>query len=324
MCIFRDRNVPEHLFVWVFVLFSVAMGPDPSAFACSCAWEGPFLTVVKKSPLVVRGKILRHHAGPSPAMDVLVLETLCGGLLDSGMQVQMGDGMHCRPLMSDFPIGTEWILALNGPGAKPGKGLALSHCGEYWLATKNGRVTGSIDGKPGDRKSMTLAELRRRLRYPAFRQKLHGRIQHGQRFQQGFGPGFVFVLEPVSNGWEIRVRETGREENLARLTPPLHFVPNPREIEGWQFMEDPSGCSSRPYNAEAGPENPRKFIFSPEVGRAIQGPDAQTSVTVEEIETVRRFGRGTFTIEDFALGPGKNGCPELLRMGFTVEIEGGF
>lgn len=52
----------------------------------------------------------------------MVLETLAGGLLDSGLIVQMGDGMHCRPMLGGFPPGSEWILALNGPGAKPGTG----------------------------------------------------------------------------------------------------------------------------------------------------------------------------------------------------------
>lgn len=108
------------LFVFLCLAGFLSM-PDTSA-ACSCLWRGPFLTVAKEAPLVVRGKILRHHPGPAPVMDVLVLETLAGGILDSGLVIQMGDGMHCRPMMEGFPPGSEWILALNGPGAKPGKG----------------------------------------------------------------------------------------------------------------------------------------------------------------------------------------------------------
>jgi len=56
-------------------------------------------------------------------MDVLVLETLAGGLLDSGLVVQMGDGALCRPTLDGFQPGSEWIFALNGPGSKPGAGL---------------------------------------------------------------------------------------------------------------------------------------------------------------------------------------------------------
>ena len=89
----------------------------------------------------------------------------------------------------------------------------------------------------------------------------------GERFRRPFGGRFEFLLEPTPMGWDIVIKELGRDENLARLTPPLHFVPNPREIEGWHFSDNPSDCASRDYEAEAGPENPRKFIFSPEVGK---------------------------------------------------------
>ena len=324
MCIFRGLTGLNKTVLFVSVMMAMAFGLEVRADACSCVWEGPFLVVARKAPLVVRGKILRHHTGPQPSMDVLVLETLSGGVLDSGLQVQMGNGMYCRPMAGDFPPGTEWILALNGPGAKPGNGLALSHCGEYWLSVTDGRVAGSIDGKQGDKKQIQLSDLRNRLRYPAFSQTFHGRVQSGERFHRAFGPGFAFILEPAANGWEIVVKEPGREENLARLTPPLHFVPNLREIEGWQFLDDPSRCPSLPYAAEAGPANPRQFIFSPEVGRQIQGPDAGRAVTPEEIEMIRRFGRGTLTIEDFALGPEKDGCPGIIWMVFVVQIEGGY
>lgn len=119
--------------------------------------------MVGEAPLVVRGRILRHHPGMAPAMDVLVLETLQGGLLDSGMTVQMGDGRHCRPDLDLFPPESEWVLALNGPGAKPGKGWALSHCGEYWLKVQAGEVFGSIDGKQGEVQRLPWSEFRARF-----------------------------------------------------------------------------------------------------------------------------------------------------------------
>jgi len=97
-------------------------------------------------------------------MDVLVLETLAGGLLDSGLVVQMGDGMHCRPMLDGFPPGSEWILALNGPGSKPGKGMALSHCGEYWLGIEGNEVVGSIDGVQNQVRRMPWPEFKKQLK----------------------------------------------------------------------------------------------------------------------------------------------------------------
>jgi hypothetical protein len=310
-------------FMYLMLMIGILMVPPP-IHACSCAWKGPFLTVAKESPLVVRGKIIRHHPGETPTMDVLVLETLSGGLLDSGLNVQMGDGMHCRPAMELFPPDTEWILALNGPGSKPGNGLAISHCGEYWLKVDNGAVVGSIDGDQNQVKRILLEEFKNRFLYPRFKETFSGKIMAGERLRRPFGGRFEFILEPMPMGWEIVIQELGRHENLSRLTPPLHFVPNPREIDGWHFLDNPSDCAARPYAAEAGPENPRKFIFSPEVGKKIAGPDAGQSVTPEEIQSIEKFGRGTLMLEKFELQPGMDGCPKILWIEFDVQLEGGY
>ncbi|MBN2539090.1 MAG: hypothetical protein JXB09_03490 [Deltaproteobacteria bacterium] len=325
MSICKAGGVPEMKRITVLCLIlwlGFCMIPSPTG-ACSCDWRGPFLTVAKDAPLVVRGTILRHHLGQTPTMDVLVLETLAGGLLDTGLVVQMGDGMFCRPTLDGFPPGSDWILALNGPGSKPGSGLALSHCGEYWLRVENGDVAGSIDGVEKQVQRISLQEFKRRFLYSLFSEKISGRIAAGERFLRPFGSRFEFILEPTLTGWEIVIKECGRDENLSRLTPPLHFAPNPREIEGWHLSDNPSDCPSRPYAAKKGPDNPRRFIFSPDVGERIDGEKAGRSVTVEEVEDVRRFGRGTLTIESFKLETGRDGCPKIEWMNFSVQLEGG-
>jgi hypothetical protein len=273
----------------LFLICCLGLANPSPAGACSCAWKGPFFIAAQDAPLVVIGKILRHHPGESPTMDVLVSETLKGGLLDSGLVVQMGDGMHCRPSIDLFPVGTSWVLAINGQGAKPGNGLAISHCGEYWLRVEDNQVIGSIDGKIDQIKRIPLQEFKNRFLYPRFNEEISGRVETGKQFRRPFGQRFEFILEPTQNGWEILIREYGRDENLSRLTPPFHFVPNPREIEGWHLLKDPSACGNRPFNADAGPENPRKFIFSPDVGRKISYRPETLSADVKE---VANFGRG--------------------------------
>jgi hypothetical protein len=93
----------------------LAAGP---LWACSCPWLGAFLDVAPLAPLVVRAEVLQHSLGAGqPTLVLRAKEALAGGLLDSGLVVAMSDGMHCRPDAALFPPGSEWILALNGPGA---------------------------------------------------------------------------------------------------------------------------------------------------------------------------------------------------------------
>ena len=71
----------KKLALW-YLWFVISLLAYPSyTNACSCSWAGPFLTVSKDAPLVIQGKIIRHHPGKSPSMDVLVLETLKGAIL---------------------------------------------------------------------------------------------------------------------------------------------------------------------------------------------------------------------------------------------------
>ncbi len=310
-------------FITLILLLSISISIS-NLSACSCNWEGPFLVVSKDSPLVILCKITRHHPGKSPAMTVLVEKTLKGGILDSALLVQMGDGMHCRPTLENFPPGSRWILALNGPGSKPGIGYALSHCGEYWLKVENDEVIGSIDGNMSQIKKMPIDNFKKKFKYPKFKVKFRGHVKRGESFQKNFGNSFEFILKPFFGGWEIVIKEFGIDENIARLTPPFHFIPNPRYIEGWHLMENPEVCTMREYDAERGPENPRNFIFSPEVGRTIGGSEGQKQVTPDEIGEIERFGRGTLKIEKFKLIPKENGCPDIEFLDFTVSLEGGY
>lgn len=46
-------------------------------------------------------------------------------------------------------------------------------------------------------------------------------------------------LVPGQQGWFLEVTQKGREmEDLSRLTPPWHFVPNARELKGWLHLDE--------------------------------------------------------------------------------------
>lgn len=125
-----------------------------------------------------------------------------------------------------------------------------------------------------------------------------GTVKRGEEFERTTPAGWILRLRPQPEGWLLQVTVKGREEeDLARLTPPWHFVPNAREIDGWHFRNaDNTGPNDGSVNA---PQKLREFIFSPAVGKGIEYNGSATSA--DDLEKVRAFGRGWLFIEKYAL-----------------------
>lgn len=150
-----------------------------------------------------------------------------------------------------------------------------------------------------------------------------GEIRRGETFSRPLPGGLAFHLVPESQnlGWQIVVSPaSGPEENFARYTPPFHFVPNPRFIEGWHFRNadntGPNAVGEKNVNA---PQKIRDFIFSPDVGHGIDWP-----LTQDDVERIARDGRGALEITGLELGnliPGERAWIESMR--FRVEIHRG-
>lgn len=168
---------------FLIIIVLLVHGTADDAFACSCVPEvNPFLKVAPKSVLVIRGRVLRHTGGGETPreMDVEVLENFVDEAPKKVITVSGDDGGQCRPYVSRFPVGTEWVLALEHAikdaeearhyfMSEPDKGdFAISNCGAYWLAVKEGKVRGNVDddteqGKYGNQE-IPLEELRRRIK----------------------------------------------------------------------------------------------------------------------------------------------------------------
>lgn len=149
-------------------------------------------------------------------------------------------------------------------------------------------------------------------------ERIHGAVNRGDRFNQVTPSGWMLRLRPDSEGWFLTVTTKGREtEDLSRLTPPWHFVPNPREIEGWHFRNtDNTGPNEGSVNA---PQELREFIFSPEVGRTIEHNGNAT--TRADVEKVRAFGRGWFFIESYRLtAPRRGELAAFERITFSACV----
>ena len=135
-------------------------------------------------------------------------------------------------------------------------------------------------------------------------ESIHGTVKRGESFERTTPDGWILKLRPEPTGWRLEVTMKGREEeDLSRLTPPWHFVPNPREIDGWHFRNaDNTGPNDGSVNA---PQELREFIFSPSVGRDIEYQGSATSA--DDVAKVRAFGRGWLFIEKSTLTPASRG-----------------
>lgn len=131
-----------------------------------------------------------------------------------------------------------------------------------------------------------------------------GEVHHGGSFHGVTAGGWIVRLIPIEWGWAVEVAMKGREgEDLSRLTPPWHFVPNPRHIEGWHFRNsDNTAPNDGSVNA---PLHLREFIFSPAVGRTLVYRGSATPEA--DVERVRSVGRGWVSIESFELTPPGHG-----------------
>lgn len=129
----------------------------PTAYASSCARsDRSFVQLAKQSPLTIRGKVVkyqwskddREQKGIPTAMIVEVKEVFKGVTKQAKLTVRGDNGMQTRPYVTQFPIGTEWVLALSKDYWTQKGELAISICGEYWLQVKGNNVVGKVtDGR---------------------------------------------------------------------------------------------------------------------------------------------------------------------------------
>ncbi len=145
-----------------------------------------------------------------------------------------------------------------------------------------------------------------------------GSIKAGKRFEHPFGDRFIFALEPIEYGWEVSVYEKGRKTDLAELTLPLHG-PNATDIEGWHFRnEDNAAPNDGSVNV---PQDDREFIFSPEVGKAINAPESTNEITGDDIDRIEAFGQGELKIIHLKLSPPRlHETASIEQMNFDCKL----
>ena len=131
---------------------------------CTCVWGGPFLTVGAREGLIVRATVLSYSAH---AMEVEVHETFKGDASAARIRIWGDTGALCRPYVTKFPVGTEWVFAVGTNPDRAEGAYAINGCGEYAVKVEKDRVSGLLlsgSTPSSSPETMSLDELRNRLK----------------------------------------------------------------------------------------------------------------------------------------------------------------
>ena len=127
---------------------------------CECLWQGSFNEVHSTVGLVVSGTVI---SGKGNSIDLSVDRLLRGDEQRDSVRVWLKTADYCRPEPELFPVGSQWVMALqeitqdvpggfnpNTPNFSHGRigDYSLSSCGGYWLNQSDGWVSGNLVNAP--------------------------------------------------------------------------------------------------------------------------------------------------------------------------------
>src|SRR5262245_53040871 len=123
----------------LLLLLAVAM----PAQACRCDTSPSFEAVSKDAPVLVQARVLeydqRSSSGHPLAMLLEVTKPIRNARAGERIRVWGDNGMLCRPYVTLFPVGSEWVFALGSDPMPPPsqaeanvRDLSISVCGKHW------------------------------------------------------------------------------------------------------------------------------------------------------------------------------------------------
>jgi hypothetical protein len=141
---------------WLSLLTLAYALPGHAEEECGCVWQGSFTEVQARADLVVTGTVVRQKGN---AVDVEIGQRLRGVEALDTVRVWMQTGALCRPPAEEFPLHSEWVLALNRimevladgfdpntPDQSYGREFDyfLSSCGGFFLKVGDDRASGNL------------------------------------------------------------------------------------------------------------------------------------------------------------------------------------
>lgn len=142
------------------ILAAIAILTSPDLLACECLWQGSFKKILDRSDLVIYGEVIARKGN---SVDVRISELLLGKEFREEVRIWGKKDQLCRPDVAEFPIGSQWVMALQRIDNIPQDGFdpfkpntsfgrvedfSLSNCGVYWLPVNEGLVSGNIVSAP--------------------------------------------------------------------------------------------------------------------------------------------------------------------------------
>lgn len=154
------HSISTRLAVSVLLLLPVLVNAQPSK-SCQCLWQGSFSTIVKRSDFIASGEVITTKGN---SIDFKIARTMVDNKINFSefnevIRIWGDDGKQCRPNITEFPVGSQWIVALtkitanipdgfnpNTPNISYGRinDYYLSKCGAYWLRLQEGYVVGNL------------------------------------------------------------------------------------------------------------------------------------------------------------------------------------
>ncbi len=141
-------------------LLAFFCAPQAARAECECLWQGSFTEVQAGADLVVSGLVRR---GKGNSIDLGIDRLLRGDTDDQEIRIWLKTGDYCRPEPALFPVGSQWVMALDRisqdvpggfnphtPNVSYGRvgDYSLSSCGGYWLSRRGNWVTGNLVQAP--------------------------------------------------------------------------------------------------------------------------------------------------------------------------------
>jgi len=131
------------LYLTLVIVGTLFLLGSKDMLASDCFWVDPFLENTEQADLIVWGKVLAYHektaSYPPYSLEIEILEVY-KGIFDSS-KLQIADNLSIGLGLRDFPVGTEWILALK---QWPNGNYIIPGCFGSWLKV-DPSIVGNLD-----------------------------------------------------------------------------------------------------------------------------------------------------------------------------------